>query len=116
MYIGKPVSSRMLRAVRRLCGHESTGPTGVLDQSMVRISVPISPPPARTSNGWVVTRRSYLSRRREEISSFRRDVVGDEICQFRRVGGFRDVVRKPGGSRFLAIGRVAIAGDGNQQR
>ena len=46
--MGKPVSRRMLSAVRRLWGHRSTGPTAVLDQSMERISAPISPPPDRT--------------------------------------------------------------------
>ena len=46
--MGKPVSSRMLSAVRRLWGHRSTGPTAVFDQSMERISAPISPPPDRT--------------------------------------------------------------------
>jgi hypothetical protein len=48
MYIGKPVSSKMLRAVRRLRGHESTGSTTVFDQSMERIKAAISPPPAGT--------------------------------------------------------------------
>src|SRR4051794_30117488 len=49
MYIGKPVSSRMLSAVRRLCGHADTGPTAVRDQSIDRIRPPISPPPRNTS-------------------------------------------------------------------
>jgi hypothetical protein len=49
MYMGKPVSSRMLRAVRRLCGHVSAAPTAVRDQSSERISAPISPPPASGS-------------------------------------------------------------------
>ncbi|GMT97720.1 hypothetical protein KH5H1_18390 [Corallococcus caeni] len=34
-----------LTVVRRLCGHVSTGPSGVFDQSMARINRPISPPP-----------------------------------------------------------------------
>jgi hypothetical protein len=46
MYMGKRVSRRMLRAVRRLCGHEELGPTGVLSQAMERMSAPISPPPS----------------------------------------------------------------------
>jgi hypothetical protein len=45
MYMGKPVSSRMLSAVRRLCGQAATGPTAVVDQSIERMSAPISPPP-----------------------------------------------------------------------
>jgi hypothetical protein len=49
MYMGKPVSSRMLSAVRRLCGHPSTGPTAVRDQSIDRMSAPISPPPVSGS-------------------------------------------------------------------
>ncbi len=46
--MGKPVSSRMLSAVRKLWGHRSTGPTAVFDQSMERMNAPISPPPDRT--------------------------------------------------------------------
>src|SRR4051812_5722882 len=34
--------------VRRLCGHWCTGPSGVADQSISRISAPVSPPPANT--------------------------------------------------------------------
>src|ERR1044071_7578146 len=34
----------MLIVVRRLCGHELGGPTGVADQSSDRIRLPISPP------------------------------------------------------------------------
>src|SRR5580704_13024296 len=34
---------------RRLCGHPSTGPSGVCDQSLRRIRSPISPPPENTS-------------------------------------------------------------------
>src|SRR4051812_49263373 len=49
MYIGKPVSSRMLSAVRRLCGQLATAPTAVADQSIERMSAPISPPPASGS-------------------------------------------------------------------
>src|SRR3954471_15874747 len=49
MYRGNPVSSRMLSAVRRLCGHPSTAPTAVRDQSIDRMRAPISPPPARGS-------------------------------------------------------------------
>src|SRR3954454_15914895 len=49
MYMGNPVSSRMLSAVRRLFGHPSTAPTAVCDQSIDRMRAPISPPPARGS-------------------------------------------------------------------
>src|SRR5579871_3798539 len=37
----------MLATVRRLCGHDSGGPTGVLRQSKERIKAPKSPPPFR---------------------------------------------------------------------
>src|ERR1700738_3309241 len=50
MYIGYPDVSRMLSDVRRLCGHCSTGPTGVQDHSKDRMSWPISPPPAKTAS------------------------------------------------------------------
>src|SRR5688572_17673094 len=43
----------MLTPVRRLCGHRSTGPNGVVDQSNARISAPMSPPPARQSRAIV---------------------------------------------------------------
>src|SRR5689334_13026305 len=46
MYMGKPVSRRMLSAVLRLCGHPSTGPTAVSPQSMDRMRAPIAPPPS----------------------------------------------------------------------
>jgi hypothetical protein len=39
----------MLTAVRKLCGHCSTGPNGVVDQSNARIIAPMLPPPARQS-------------------------------------------------------------------
>src|SRR5215470_3877306 len=38
---------QMLTAVFRLCGQPAGGPTGDLDQSVVRVRSPISPPPAR---------------------------------------------------------------------
>src|ERR1700687_527396 len=50
IYIGYPDASRMLSDVRRLCGHCSTGPTGVRDHSIERMSLPISPPPAKTAS------------------------------------------------------------------
>jgi hypothetical protein len=46
--------SSMLTVLRRLCGHVSTGPSLVCDQSISRIRVPISPPPARNVNGELV--------------------------------------------------------------
>jgi hypothetical protein len=42
-------SSMMLTAVRRLCGHVSTDPRGVADQSKARIDAPIVPPPDKQS-------------------------------------------------------------------
>jgi hypothetical protein len=36
----------MLTAVLTLCGQVSGGPSGVVDQSLARMRVPISPPPA----------------------------------------------------------------------
>src|SRR5262245_23053407 len=38
-------------AVFRLCGHDSIGPSGVRDQSISRINLPISPPPVSQSRG-----------------------------------------------------------------
>jgi hypothetical protein len=35
--------------IRRTGDHDSIAPTGVFDQSMERMSTPISPPPARQS-------------------------------------------------------------------
>jgi hypothetical protein len=49
MYIGNRDSIRMLTAVRKLCGHDSTGPTGVFDQSIERMRSPVSPPPWRSA-------------------------------------------------------------------
>src|SRR3954451_20163799 len=49
MYMGKPVSSRMLSAVRRLWGQVETAATAVLDQSIERMNGAISPPPASGS-------------------------------------------------------------------
>ena len=46
----------MLSDVRRLCGHCSTGPTAVRDQSKDRMSSPISPPPAKTASARVSSR------------------------------------------------------------
>ena len=48
----------MLTAVRRLCGQPSTRPIGVVDQSRVCISDPISPAPASAMG-----RGSYLGER-----------------------------------------------------
>src|SRR5258708_7648849 len=47
--MGKFEARPRLTAVRRLCGHDLIGPSGVLLQSMVRTSLPISPPPASQS-------------------------------------------------------------------
>jgi hypothetical protein len=47
MPIGKLLPSITLTMVRRLAGHLATGPRGLLAQSIVRSSAPISPPPAR---------------------------------------------------------------------
>src|SRR5665213_1130352 len=45
---------QMLAEVFRLCGHVSTGPRGVFDQSRARINAPISPPPANSSSAILV--------------------------------------------------------------
>jgi hypothetical protein len=45
---GKRLARRKRTIIRRLCGHVSTGPSGVRDQSRERMSVPISPPPTNT--------------------------------------------------------------------
>jgi hypothetical protein len=44
--IGNVDDRHRLTDVRRLCGQPDSGPSGVADQSMLRISSPISPPPA----------------------------------------------------------------------
>jgi hypothetical protein len=46
--MGKREARQTLKTVLKLCGHREGGPTGVSDQSMARISAPISPPPANT--------------------------------------------------------------------
>jgi hypothetical protein len=47
--MGKREDRQILREVRKLWGQFSTGPRGACDQSMERISSPISPPPAKMS-------------------------------------------------------------------
>src|SRR5262249_4604311 len=63
--------SRMLTALRRLCGQVSGGPSRVDDQSQARILAPISPPPDRKfSNsgafGWFACFTLVLSRNADE--------------------------------------------------
>src|SRR5215471_9234596 len=41
--------SSILTELRKLCGHDSIGPSGVRDQSFSRINFPISPPPVSQS-------------------------------------------------------------------
>src|SRR5262249_47387417 len=41
--------SSILTELRKLCGHDSIGPSGVRDQSISRINFPISPPPVSQS-------------------------------------------------------------------
>src|SRR5262249_49571446 len=41
--------SSILTELRKLCGHDSIGPSGVRDQSISRINLPISPPPVSQS-------------------------------------------------------------------
>src|SRR5437762_13574786 len=50
MSIGKCDARQILTAVCRLCGQFSTGPRRVFDQSIERISAPMSPPPANTTS------------------------------------------------------------------
>lgn len=55
--IGKVEDRHRLTEVRRLCGQLTGGPSGVFDQSIERISAPISPPPDSQLNssftaGW----------------------------------------------------------------
>src|SRR5215471_10718977 len=47
--MGKLDARHRLTVVRRLCGHLSSGPSGVFDQSMERMTLPISPPPTSHS-------------------------------------------------------------------
>ena len=49
--MGRSDARQMLMVVRKLWGHDSTGPSGVLDQFIDRIKRPISPPPARKAKG-----------------------------------------------------------------
>ena len=49
MNIGNLELSRRLTTVRRDCGHVSGCPSGEADQSWVRISAPMTPPPDRNS-------------------------------------------------------------------
>jgi hypothetical protein len=48
--MGKRDSRQMLTAVRKLCGQCAMGPKGESDQSMLRISAPISPPRTKKSS------------------------------------------------------------------
>src|SRR5262245_7842676 len=41
--------SSILTELRKLCGHDSIAPSGVRDQSISRINLPISPPPVSQS-------------------------------------------------------------------
>src|SRR5262245_1965260 len=50
----------MLTALRRLCGHDSIGPSCVLDQGIARIRSPISPP--ATNQLWVGNDISFVPR------------------------------------------------------
>src|SRR5712671_2917314 len=43
--MGKLEARQRLTVVRRLCGHDSMGPSGVLVQSFDRTNLPISPQP-----------------------------------------------------------------------
>src|SRR3979409_2203738 len=47
--MGKLEARQRLTVVRRLCGHESMEPSGVLVQSFDRTNLPISPPPTSQS-------------------------------------------------------------------
>src|SRR6266404_5061865 len=47
--MGKLEARQRLTVVRRLCGHDSMGPSGVLVQSFDRTNLPISPPPTSQS-------------------------------------------------------------------
>src|SRR6267142_2540185 len=45
--MGKRLARRMLVMVRRAGGERATGPSGEADQSLARMSAPISPPPRK---------------------------------------------------------------------
>jgi len=49
MDMGKLDARHKLTVVRKLCGQLSGEPNGVLDQSLERMSLPISPPPDKNS-------------------------------------------------------------------
>ena len=48
--MGRSEARQMLTVVRRLCGQPATSPSEVFDQSIVRIKLPISPPPDRKAS------------------------------------------------------------------
>jgi hypothetical protein len=57
MDMGKLEARHKLIVVRKLCGQVSGEPKGVLDQSLERMSLPISPPPDKNSGkaiSWVI--------------------------------------------------------------
>src|SRR5438874_6392409 len=56
--MGKLEARQRLTVVRRLWFHDSRGPRGVLDQSIDRISLPISPPPTSQSCALLFSRRA----------------------------------------------------------
>src|SRR5215204_480466 len=79
MLIGKFDARQRLAVVRRLCGHDSMGPSEVSDQSVSRTTLPISPPASQSATGvfkpsvmdthegaWAVTFRS--EREHEDVS------------------------------------------------
>src|SRR6187431_1877340 len=89
MYIGNRASSRMLSAVRRLCGHDSAGPTGVRAQSKPRVSTPISPPPLIAVPGAAVIEDSFASSFLEDALRHHHvhaDVAIHELCDA-EIGG-----------------------------
>src|SRR6478609_2349111 len=70
--MGKRETSTLRTARRRLLGHVSTGPTGVLAQSNAAMSRPASPPAAKTSRaGPVGTAVTFTSRGRHDDATGR---------------------------------------------
>jgi hypothetical protein len=53
MVMGNLEESASPTAVRKLCGHTVSGPSGVHDQSKARMQCPISPPPTSQSSLFV---------------------------------------------------------------
>src|SRR5580698_4663819 len=90
MDIAQPLFSTMRTQVRRACGHCSTGPSAVADQSSARIRVAISPLPANTDSINCVLLRS-IPRIPREPSTRSESKPAHQLNLPRRSGGGQDL-------------------------